>query len=156
MNTADRSIEALDTALRRRFSFEELPPNYELLENEVGGIKLKNILVVINKRVEILLDRDHVIGHSYFIKIKDNDIKALRNAFKDKIIPLLQEYFFGDYGKIALVLGEGFVEINEENVAGVFATNKYDGFEDFITPKYKLKEIKDDFDIVNALNKTLG
>jgi hypothetical protein len=156
MNTADRSIEALDTALRRRFSFEELPPRYELLENEVSGIKLKDILAAINKRVEILLDRDHVIGHSYFIKIKNNDINALRNAFKDKIIPLLQEYFFGDYGKIALVLGEGFVEINEQNVTGVFATNKYDGFEDFISPKYKLIEIKDDFDIVTALNKTLG
>lgn len=155
MNTADRSIEALDTALRRRFSFEELPPNYELLENEVSGIKLKDILETINKRVEILLDRDHVIGHSYFIKIKNNDIKALRNAFKDKIIPLLQEYFFGDYGKIALVLGEGFVEINEQTVNGVFATNKYDGVDDFITPKYKLIDINDNFDIVAALHKTL-
>jgi 5-methylcytosine-specific restriction endonuclease McrBC GTP-binding regulatory subunit McrB len=155
MNTADRSIEALDTALRRRFSFEELPPNYELLENEVSGIKLKDILEAINKRVEILLDRDHVIGHSYFIKIMNNDIKALRNAFKDKIIPLLQEYFFGDYGKIALVLGEGFVQINQQTVNGVFATNKYDGVDDFITPKYKLIDINDNFDIVAALHKTL-
>ena len=84
-------------------------------------------------------------------QIKNNDIKALRNAFKDKIIPLLQEYFFGDYGKIALVLGEGFVEINQQTVNGVFATNKYDGVDDFITPKYKLIDINDNFDIVAAL-----
>lgn len=155
MNTADRSIEALDTALRRRFSFKELPPNYDILETEVDDIKLKNILETINKRIEILLDRDHVIGHSYFIKINHNDSNALKTAFKDKIIPLLQEYFFGDYGKIALVLGEGFVDINDQTADRVFATNKYEGVEDFITPKYKLIEINDSFDIVAALHKTL-
>jgi len=107
MNTADRSVEALDTALRRRFSFIEMMPRYDLL-GEVEGIKLNELLKTINERIEKLLDREHQIGHSYFIDVKN--IKDLKQVFKDKIIPLLQEYFFGDYGKIGLVLGKEFVE----------------------------------------------
>ncbi len=110
MNTADRSVEALDTALRRRFSFKEIMSEPRLLQ-EIGfdGFTLDEVLVAINQRIEVLLDRDHTIGHSYFIKIKNGDTEALRNAFKNCIVPLLQEYFYGDYEKIALVLGKGFV-----------------------------------------------
>lgn len=110
MNTADRSVEALDTALRRRFSFVEMMPNYEVLEDKsIEGISLAIVLKTINDRVEVLLDRDHTIGHSYFINV--NSLEDLKLTFQNNIIPLLQEYFYNDYEKIALVLGEGFVEI---------------------------------------------
>jgi len=125
MNTADRSVEALDTALRRRFCFVEMPPLYDFpaLDYEIGGINAFDLLKTINIRIEKLLDKDHLIGHSYFIKNqKDEPESKLLNAFYKNIIPLLQEYFYGDYGKIGLVLGEGFVNLTERNDSGdVFA-----------------------------------
>ncbi len=136
MNTADRSVEALDTALRRRFSFEEMMPKPALVKTEgqsgtVGGvienIDLEKLLITINNRIEKLIDRDHKIGHSYFLVV--DSLEKLKNCFQNKIIPLLQEYFFGDYGKIGLVLGEGFFENNIENREEVFANftiNDYD------------------------------
>lgn len=109
MNTADRSVEALDTALRRRFSFVEMPPLPELLPNAIeSGINLKLLLEKINSRIELLLDRDHLIGHSYLLN--KTTLKDLKIVFHNNIIPLLQEYFYGDYGKIGLVIGEGFFE----------------------------------------------
>ena len=114
MNTADRSVEALDTALRRRFSFVEMQPKPDIL-SEVGDVKLKELLETINKRIEVLIDKDHQIGHSYFIGIEDLD--GLRRTFKDKIIPLLEEYFYGDFGKIGLVLGGEFIKLAENQVA---------------------------------------
>lgn len=114
MNTADRSIEALDTALRRRFSFREMPSIPELLRTEgaskgkIGPIDLVQMLTIINQRIEKLIDKDHKIGHAYFMEDKaDADLIA---TFQNKVIPLLQEYFFGDFGKIGLVLGDSFVE----------------------------------------------
>lgn len=107
MNTADRSVEALDTALRRRFSFVEMQPKPDIL-SEVEGVDLSKLLKTINQRIEVLIDKDHQIGHSYFIGIEDID--GLIRTFKDKIIPLLEEYFHGDFGKIGLVLGEAFIE----------------------------------------------
>jgi len=107
MNTADRSVEALDTALRRRFSFVEMQPNPNIL-SKVGNVDLSKLLETINKRIEVLIDKDHQIGHSYFIGIQNID--DLRRTFKDKIIPLLEEYFYGDFGKIGLVLGGKFIE----------------------------------------------
>jgi len=123
MNTADRSIEALDTALRRRFSFKEFPPKPELIKTEgasskvaglVGEVDLEILLNTINTRIEKLIDKDHRIGHSYFLKV-DNKEKLV-HAFKNEIIPLLEEYFFGDYGKIGLVLGSSFVEKVDFNI----------------------------------------
>lgn len=114
MNTADRSVEALDAALRRRFSFEEMTPRYNLdeLEYEFAGIKASKLLETINNRIEKLLDKDHKIGHSYFmLKDEKKAEDKMQSAFYKNIIPLLQEYFFGDYGKIGLVLGEGFVRL---------------------------------------------
>ncbi len=117
MNTADRSVEALDTALRRRFTFEEVMPLPFLLKNILFiGFNLEEVLETVNKRIEALLDRDHTIGHSYFIKIQSGDTAALTEAFQNKIVPLLQEYFYHDYEKIALILGEGFVERKEGKV----------------------------------------
>jgi 5-methylcytosine-specific restriction protein B len=112
MNTADRSIDALDTALRRRFEFQELPPLPSELEDiEIeGGIEIDEMLAAINRRLEKLYDRDHCIGHAYFLGLqKDRSLAALKKVFRNKLIPLLQEYFFGDWGKIGLVLGKDFV-----------------------------------------------
>ena len=112
MNTADRSVEALDTALRRRFSFKEVMPQPSHLEKkEFNGFNLKEVLETINQRIAFLLDRDHTIGHSYFLDIAGGDQKALKRVFKNKVIPLLQEYFYHDYEKIALILGPGFVRV---------------------------------------------
>ncbi len=112
MNTADRSVEALDTALRRRFSFEECPADHTKLTGlNVGEVALDVLLQVINARIEMLLDRDHHIGHSYFMNWPaTNSETKLRQVFKNNIIPLLQEYFYGDPVKIGLVLGDGFVK----------------------------------------------
>ena len=180
MNTADRSVETLDKALRRRFMFREMPPVEDLLsperavydlwniydekmekeyirkekalyeflglssdwerddkiylgfENEpsiseledafknnglvISGIDLKKLVRVINYRIEKLLDKDHAIGHAYFMHIykSENPTAALRRTFQKNIIPLLQEYFYGDYGKIGLVLGDAFVQAQND------------------------------------------
>ncbi len=185
MNTADRSVEALDTALRRRFAFREMPPQPELLSPEkaifdkwmeyendwenltylkeikilteftgyfiedvaeariwqnlddlpeiadieaafkneavtFSGIHLKKMLIAINNRIEKLLSRDHTIGHAYFMEVyqAENPLAALRLTFHKNIVPLLQEYFYGDYAKIGLILGEPFVKIKEEEKSG--------------------------------------
>lgn len=129
MNTADRSIESLDTALRRRFSFKEMTALPELIATEgssngkIGDIDLVKMLEKINERIEKLIDKDHKIGHSYFLEL--SDAKGLELTFQDKVIPLLEEYFFGDFGKIGLVLGSSFV-CKEESVTFEFAT-----FEDY-------------------------
>lgn len=179
MNTADRSIEALDTALRRRFVFEEILPKPELLspayrfwdllwdqmhvswenkkyieiekmlldflganqiiwdnrkvkweefkkfgksedqakefdEKDFTGINLMKMLDTINKRLERLLDKDHQIGHAFFISVfSQSELKAV---FENKIIPLLKEYFYGDFGKIGLVLGNSFIDLDKSNI----------------------------------------
>ncbi len=111
MNTADRSIAILDTALRRRFQFIEKMPEYEPLKDiTIQGLSVSKMLKIINDRIEVLYDREHTIGHAFFIKLKDTleakQIKVLASIFKNKIIPLLQEYFYEDYSKIQLVLGD--------------------------------------------------
>jgi 5-methylcytosine-specific restriction protein B len=109
MNTADKSIAPIDTALRRRFIFQEMSPSAELLSSEIDGINLKKILTAINSRIEYLYDRDHTIGHAYLIDVKTFD--DLIFAFKNKIIPLLAEYFYEDWENIKLVLNDnGFIE----------------------------------------------
>jgi hypothetical protein len=189
MNTADRSVESLDTALRRRFSFSEMKPDpgmltpqrilwkflwdneehdwdkpeYKLQETQlmgfiglsadqhsqlqglwdkmeeeglnenqvsalnaltfINGARMDLILSKINKRIEKLLDKDHLIGHSYFINV--NSVSKLAETFQHKIIPLLEEYFYGDFGKIGLVLGKGFVQELETEEEGVFAEFEY-------------------------------
>ena len=133
MNTADRSVEALDTALRRRFHFEEMAPDSNLIAihgklkpyGKLGPIDLAALLDKINIRIEKLLDKDHVIGHSFFMHV--GTIEDLKEAFQNKIIPLLQEYFYGDFGKIGLVLGSGFIRVKSlEKGEKLFAKPLYD------------------------------
>ena len=105
MNTADRSIAMLDIALRRRFNFIEMPPKYNLLKTincKEGEINLQDLLEAINTRIEFLLDKDHLIGHSYFINIET--FEDLKEVFKNSIMPLLQEYFYDDFEKIKFIL----------------------------------------------------
>ncbi len=108
MNTADRSLALMDTALRRRFEFEEMMPDYELLAGvEVGEIQIDKLLQTVNERIEALYDREHTIGHAFFMSLKDDpSIENLASIFANKIIPLLAEYFFEDWQKIRLVLGD--------------------------------------------------
>jgi len=119
MNTADRSIAMLDTALRRRFDFIEMMPQPKLL-GMCGEINLCEMLMAINERIEYYYDREHSIGHAYFMNKRGSvkNLDELRNIFNTKIIPLLQEYFFDDYEKIKLIL-------NDDN-----------SFIECITPKY--------------------
>lgn len=119
MNSSDRSLTSVDIALRRRFEFVEIMPKPEILkdikitkENKVvEAIDVAKLLEVMNKRIKVLLDRDHCIGHAYFTELKPTSEKAaatvqeLMQIFEKKIIPLLQEYFFDDWSKIKLVLG---------------------------------------------------
>ena len=115
MNTADRSITLMDTALRRRFQFIEMMPNPQVL-NDMGAnvvidkgqiLDVAKMLEIINKRIEYLYDREHTIGHAFFTKLKDNPtVECLGSIFQKSVVPLLQEYFYEDYNKIQLVLGD--------------------------------------------------
>jgi 5-methylcytosine-specific restriction protein B len=112
MNTADRSVEALDVALRRRFAFQELAPQPQLLDFEFeGAIRANALLRTINDRLEVLKGRDYLIGHATLLAAsEDPTLHRLKEIFKRAVIPLLQEYFFGDWGRIGLVLGADFVK----------------------------------------------
>lgn len=112
MNTADRSIALMDTALRRRFKFIEMMPDISLLKDVVVSqnnisINIADVLKTINERIEFLFDREHTIGHAFFMDLKNNpSMEKLADIFKHSVIPLLQEYFYDDYEKIQLVLGD--------------------------------------------------
>lgn len=123
MNSSDRSLTGLDIALRRRFTFIEMPPQPKLLEGvNVDGIDIKRLLTVINQRIEALLDRDHCIGHANFMHLKEQPtLNNLSNIFKQKIIPQLQEYFFDDWAKINLVLnGNGMLQSKPVEKSAIF------------------------------------
>jgi len=133
MNTADRSVEALDTALRRRFTFVAIPPQPELIQ-QPGNLEvdLRRLLIKINARIEKLLDKDHCIGHSHFMGIekKDNPLDELRKIFATRILPLLEEYFYGDPAKIGMVLGERFVTRKDETIEWAVGDWGVDEFEE--------------------------
>lgn len=142
MNTADRSIATIDTALRRRFSFKEMIPDADVLKDiNVEDISISEMLARINKRISVLYDREHTIGHAYFIPLRDNPtIEQLAEIFENAIIPLLQEYFYEDYEKIRLVLGDNNKENKEEqfiiaveNDCNELFGNADIGFDDTVT-----------------------
>jgi 5-methylcytosine-specific restriction protein B len=120
MNTADRSVEALDTALRRRFSFVPMMPKPEDLLSEPNGISLIKLLETLNNRLRILKDNDHTIGHVWLWNV--DSLESLKQVFNDKIIPLLQEFFYNDYEKLGLLLGDKFVEVDFVADTNMFAT----------------------------------
>lgn len=129
MNSSDRSLTGLDLALRRRFTFTEMAPNPSLLSNvEVEGIEIDRLLNILNQRIEILLDRDHCIGHAYFMPLKDRpELSVLKEIFLQKIIPLLQEYFFDDWEHIHAVLNENGMlkqKYNASEMNGLFKNPK--------------------------------
>ena len=124
MNTADRSIALLDTALRRRFDFIEMMPesNYPLISNDIDGVNCRELLKVMNKRITALLDREHQIGHSHFIGV--DDMEKLANVFQHKIIPLLQEYFYDDWAKIELVLNKNRFVTSDKVKTDLFSSTE--------------------------------
>lgn len=119
MNTADRSIALMDTALRRRFNFIEMLPDSAVLRDigsdMVGELDVAKMLDVINERITFLYDREHTIGHAFFSGLKENaSVDYLASIFLKEVIPLLQEYFYDDYQKIQFVLGDNGK--NDENL----------------------------------------
>lgn len=100
MNTADRSIQLLDSALRRRFRFQECPPEYHVIQNDTA----RGVLKAINSRIRAILNKDNQIGHSYLMRATTN--VEILTALVDKIIPLLEEYFYNNVDKIRFVLND--------------------------------------------------
>ena len=114
MNTADRSIALLDTALRRRFVFEEMMPDasHPGINTDADGVDCRELLAAMNRRITVLLDREHQIGHTYFLGV--DTLAALASTFRTRILPLLQEYFYDDWDKIRAVLNDnGFVQASD-------------------------------------------
>lgn len=144
MNTADRSIATIDTALRRRFNFKEMLPDAEVLDGiYVEDVSIKDIFIKMNKRITVLFDREHTLGHAYLLPLKGaQTIETLADIFENSIIPLLQEYFYEDYEKIRMVLGDNqkdsedkqFITIEENDYNDLFGDTDYD-FDEMSTYK---------------------
>lgn len=136
MNTADRSIATIDTALRRRFQFREMQPAPKVLAGiSVEDISIQDMLTRMNEKISVLYDREHTIGHAYFMPlIKSPTIETLASIFENSIIPLLQEYFYDDYEKIRLVLGDNnkqeradqFIIANDTDYGELFGNTDID------------------------------
>lgn len=174
MNTADRSIERIDTALRRRFHFIETRPEPSLLEkykqiakadNTTEDLSLSELLTAMNDRIAYVFDREHQIGHSYFLTIPVDangtySLKELSRVFRHEIIPLLQEYFYNDYQKIRYILGLG----GQTSVNGIITEKERSGFVSFNfenidggDDEEKVFEVNNDaFDVVDTYKKILG
>lgn len=137
MNTADRSISLMDTALRRRFRFVEMMPDPKLVNVVIADddknvkvdgkeLSVQNILETMNKRIEYLYDREHTIGHSFFMKLNETkSMDDLKNVMLNSVLPLLQEYFYDDYNKIRLVLGDNQKTKAEEKTCFVIKNENY-------------------------------
>ena len=158
MNTADRSIATIDTALRRRFRFREMLPDADVLKDvSVEDVSIRDMLIRMNKRICILYDREHMIGHAYFIPLKKNPtIEVLAEIFRNEIIPLLQEYFYEDYTKIRMVLGDNRKQDSETEFITVVHNDYKEysdlfGETDFESDEFNMYEINDSaFDNIEA------
>ncbi len=159
MNTADRSIALMDTALRRRFDFIEMMPDTGVLDElGIGIIQIKDkdgkdteleiseMLKLINRRIEILYDREHTIGHAFFTKLADVNnedfLDTLASIFKNKIIPLLQEYFYDDYEKIQFILGDNKKDDDKYKFikdSKIYSQNFFNGDPDIDLPEKQYK-----------------
>ncbi len=151
MNTADRSIAMMDTALRRRFDFIEKMPDPGVVRKEVGqidGIDVASLLEIMNRRIEFLYDREHTLGHAFFLNI--GTIGELKAVFENKIIPLLQEYFYEDYEKIQAVLNDTqqiyIVQVNDDSTLFSNAFNELKSDNDEI--KFEVAKNVSDADFI--------
>lgn len=165
MNTADRSLAMMDTALRRRFDFKEMMPDASHFnETNVKGINLGQLLTKLNQRIEALYDREHTLGHAFFFPVKevletqgeDAAFNKLKSVFENKILPLLEEYFFEDWHKIRLVLGDNqktkqneFVKEVSVSFTDLFGSNSGldDGYfsqEDAQNKRFEVASFKDE------------
>ena len=141
MNTADRSIALLDTALRRRFQFEELMPRPELLSTDVDGINLQLLLQKLNERIEVLYDRDHTIGHAYLMDVVS--LTQLEQAFRHRILPLLQEYFYENWSKVRVVLNDlGVGDFVRKLDQPALAQDSDEGYESDVRPIYSVNSAR--------------
>lgn len=143
MNTSDRSIASIDIALRRRFKFVEMMPNSDLVAD--FECNFKEIFEKLNTKIKILLDRDHQIGHSYFIKTKyaEADINILKEIWFSEILPLLNEYFYCDWEKLKLII-PGFIK--KLDVPETLKNECYDSI-------YEFKTFDEVADFEKALNQ---
>ena len=162
MNTADRSLAGLDIALRRRFTFKEMPPKPELLDDVViDGVNIGQLLRKMNERIEVLLDRDHCLGHAYFMSLRDKGSLAdLKFIFRQQIMPLLQEYFFEDWERIAWVLndqrklsGQAFVEKISADHANLFGSEVANNLQN-VDKRWRINEVA--FDNIESYQAILG
>ena len=144
MNTADRSIALLDLALRRRFSFFEVMPKPSLL-GYFSPVDLSAVLSILNERIALILDRNHQIGHSYFLKLKSAE--DLHFAWYNRVLPLLDEYFYNDSERLFAVLGDGFLQ--QRKIRKL--TGKLSELVDSESPRYEVKELSPN-QLVGALN----
>lgn len=146
MNTADRSAEVLDLALRRRFEFKELKPDPAAISRLakdpiIVGVNLERLLQTINHRIALLLDEDYCLGHAYFLNVKTLD--ELKSLFAGRVLPLLQEYFFDDYAKIGLVLGNAFVRSVSQSDPSPFADFNFPYAGEFLDKRqYELVDVQ--------------
>jgi 5-methylcytosine-specific restriction protein B len=150
MNTADRSIALLDIALRRRFTFVPVMPNPNYLKTDIQGVSLQQLLQRLNERIARMLDKDHQIGHSYFMNI--TNLADLRFVWKHRILPLLEEYFYSDGERLHALLGDKFVILQSMDGTG---DNTFSDRFDFGTGQYGLPELSDET-FVTSLQELAG
>lgn len=167
MNTADRSLAGLDIALRRRFTFKEMPPKPELLDEVlVEDVSIGQLLRVMNQRIEVLLDREHCLGHAYFMDMESDESRRnlvqLALIFRQKILPLLQEYFFEDWERIGWVLNDQHAASNgtqpfirqpapEQSLVALFGSKVAEGLSD---RRWELNDCA--FDNIDSYRNILG
>ena len=162
MNTADRSLTGLDVALRRRFTFKEMPPQPLLLDEvNIGDVNIGTVLRKMNERIEVLLDRDHCLGHAYFMPLKDvSSLANLQFIFRQQILPLLQEYFFEDWERIAWVLNcqnnnahQAFIENTSADLNSLFGTDIANSLQN-VVGRWRINE--DAFNNIECYRNIIG
>ena len=157
MNSSDRSLTGLDIALRRRFTFIEMPPKPELLDHiSVNGLNISELLKVINQRIQVLLDRDHCLGHANFMSLKEQStLEHLASIFKQKIIPQLQEYFFDDWSKINMVLNDNGMIMSQPVVRSAIFPNVEAESEDFHEEQKTWSLVETAFNAIETYTKII-
>ena len=162
MNTSDRSIATIDIALRRRFTFKEMMPDEKQVPEKIHNntIELRNIFNTLNERIKILLDRDHQIGHSYFMNV--GSIEDLKSVWFNCVMPLLNEYFYNDWEKLVALLGEAD-SYNDNNKCQSFIRKRKIEKTDFAYKDYECNEEnqydftnEDEIDFEKALENAFG